>query len=416
MSSLETHPLRNLYTLGTERSRRISSWDRSGGNNDWLRIDAGATATLADIKGPGLITHIYCALAHADPFDLRDAILRMYWDDEPTPSVEVPLGDFFALPHCRIKDFASSLVTVNPGTPGSHGFNAYFPMPFATRAQIVIEHQGEAALGGVLGALWYHINYEELDQAPGAEVGRFHAQWRRETTTKSSEPKMTNRQLWPGTNLDGAENFVMLEATGAGQVVGLHLQVDNIAGGWWGEGDDMWFIDGLAWPPPIHGTGTEEIFGGGACPETEYGGPTHGFHLIEHLDGELWKGKSAMYRWFLHDPVRFSESVKATVEHGHANNFENDYAAVGYWYQAEPHSPFPALLDRDSRRPRVPAGFDDLRTSLSGLVGKVVSRHAPGTAEFERGLHGVGEAFEAVYTGDFEAAAEIAASIGDDQQ
>lgn len=411
MSTLETHPLRNLYMLGTERSKRISSWDRTGGNNDWLRINAGETATLAEIEGPGLITHIYCALAHADPFDLRDAVLRMYWDNESSPSVEVPLGDFFALPHCRIKDFSSALVTVNPGTPGSHGFNIYFPMPFATRAQIVIEHQGDAALGGVLGALWYHINYEELDEAPGEGVGRFHAQWRRETHTQSSDPQMTNRQLWAGTNLDGAENFVLLEASGTGQVVGINLQVDNIAGGWWGEGDDMWFIDGEAWPPAIHGTGTEEIFGGGACPEAEYSGPYQGFHLIEHLDGESWKGKSAMYRWFPGDPVRFSKSVKATVEHGHANNFENDYTSVGYWYQTEPHAPFPELPSRDARRPRVPTDFEELRRSLASLVGKVISRFAPGTSEFEQALHAAGEAFEAAYSGDFAAAATIAASI-----
>lgn len=411
MSSLETNPLRNLYTLNRNRTRRISSWDRSGGNSDWLRVDPGETATLAEIEGPGLITHFYCALAHFDPFDLRDAVLRIHWDFEEAPSVEVPLGDFFCLPHCQVRDMASLLVTVNPGISGSHGFNAYFPMPFSEHALITVEHQGNAALGGMLGALWYHVDFEQLDHPPGDDVGRFHAQWRRERKTASADPSMTNRQLWAGVNLDGDENFVMIDARGTGQVVGIHLQVDNVAGGWWGEGDDMWFVDGDSWPPSIHGTGTEEIFGGGACPATEYAGPYSGFHQIEHLGGELWKGKSAMYRWFTQDPIRFSESVRGTVEHGHANNFENDYTSVAYWYQSEPHQAFQSLPARDDRHPLMPDSFNEFRSTLNGLVAVALTAFTPGSAEFERTLQRIGEAFELTYQGDLEAAEEISRAI-----
>ena len=126
-------------------------------------------------------------------------------------------------------------------------------------------------------------------------------------------------------------------------MVGLHLQINNIAGGWYGEGDDMVFVDGESWPPSIHGTGTEEIFGGGACPTREYTGPYHGFHLVESPDHA---GLVAAYRWFVHDPIRFTRALRWTVEHGHANNFANEYASVAYWYQTEPHAAFPPLPGR----------------------------------------------------------------------
>lgn len=112
------------------------------------------------------------------------------------------------------------------------------------------------------------------------------------------------------------------------------LYVDNISGGWWGEGDDMVFIDGDTWPPSIHGTGTEEIFGGGACPAMEYNTDYCGFHLISNRD---YSRHNSMYRFFVTDPIRFKKSIRYTIEHGHGNNFENDYSSVAYWYQQEPH-------------------------------------------------------------------------------
>jgi len=158
---------------------------------------------------------------------------------------------------------------------------------------------------------------------------------------------------------------VALEATGAGQMVGLLLEIDNVAGGWYGEGDDMVFVDGDPWPPAIHGTGTEEIFGGGACPTQEFAGPYHGFHLIESPD---WAGLVAAYRWFVHDPMRFTRSLKWTVEHGHANNFANGYASVAYWYQTEPHGAFPLLPDRAALRPSLPPVFDEAREAFYAAV------------------------------------------------
>jgi hypothetical protein len=233
-------------------------------------------------------------------------------------------------------------------------------MPFATGARITLEHRGEQPLGGALPALWYHIDYETYDQPLPDDALRFHAQWRQEKPTVAVGPR-PNVQLHRGVNLDGAHNYVALDAVGAGQMVGLVLEINNVAGGWYGEGDDMVFVDGEAWPPSIHGTGTEEIFGAGACPTREYAGPYHGFHLIESPD---YNGLIGAYRWFVHDPIRFTQALRWTVEHGHANNFANEYASVAYWYQTEPHALFPELPGRDALRPPLPASYEEARAAF----------------------------------------------------
>src|SRR5215510_15084827 len=354
---LHQHPLRTLFTYTGARSWRASSWDRRGGNRDFFVVGPGETAILLEHDGPGCITHLYCALAFPELTDYRDAILRCYWDGETTPSVEVPMGDFFTLAHARIRQVRSALTAVNPGFGSSHGLHAYFPMPFATGARITVEHRGARPLGGALPALWYHIDYETYDQPLPEDALRFHAQWRQEKPTVAIGPQ-PNVQLHRGVNLDGAQNYVALDATGSGQMVGLLLEINNVAGGWYGEGDDMVFIDGEAWPPSIHGTGTEEVFGGGACPSHEYAGPYHGFHLISD---ELWSGKTGAYRFYVHDPVRFQRSIRVTIEHGHNNDYANDYASVAYWYQREPHRPFEPLRPYAERLPRMSDRYEALR-------------------------------------------------------
>ena len=390
---LDRHPFRSLFTATGARSRRASSWDRSGGNMDFLVVGPGETVVLLDETGPGCVTHVYCALAFPELTDYRDAILRCYWDGEATPSVEVPLGDFFGIAHARMRLVRSALTAVNPGFGSSHGLHAYFPMPFATGARITLEHRGDRPLGGALPAFWYHIDYETYQRPLPADTLRFHAQWRQECPT-TAIGKRPNVQLHGGKNLDGAENYVALEATGAGQMVGLLLEINNVAGGWYGEGDDMVFVDGDAWPPAIHGTGTEEIFGGGACPTTEFAGPYHGFHLIESPD---WAGLVGAYRWFVHDPIRFTRTLKWTVEHGHANNFANDYASVAFWYQTEPHAPSPPLPDCAGLRPPLPAIYEEARAAYLGAVRDAV-RTFSGPA-INR-LAAIGEDF---YAGRFDA-------------
>jgi hypothetical protein len=212
----------------------------------------------------------------------------------------------------------------------SHGLNCYLPMPFSAGALVTLENRGDRPFGGVSGAFWYHVDYESYADPLPDDVQRFHATYRQERPTAAVGPH-PNVQSHDGINTDGADNYVALEATGSGRMVGLHLQVDNIQGPvWYGEGDDMVFIDGDTWPPSIHGTGTEEIFGGGACPTHEYAGPYTGFHLVESPHFDRCVG---MYRWYAHDPIHFSRSLRWTLEHGHANNFANMYCSVAYWYQ-----------------------------------------------------------------------------------
>jgi hypothetical protein len=363
---IEDQPSASLLRYTGARSRRQSSWDRTGANRDFLTVLPNQTVTLFEEEGPGCITHFYSALAFPELTDYREAILRCYWDGETEPSVEVPLGDFFGVAHARIRHVRSAMTAVNPGFGSSHGMHTYFPMPFGTSARITLEHRGDKPLGGGLPALWYHVDYEVYEEPLPEDTLRFHAQWRQEKATVPVGPT-PNRQLHDGVNLEGAENYVALEATGRGQMAGLLLEVNNVAGGWYGEGDDMVFIDGDEWPPSIHGTGTEEIFGAGACPTQEYSGPYHGFHLVETHD-HTHAGLVAAYRWFVHDPIRFRESIRWTVEHGHANNFENEYASVAYWYQAEPHAVFPALPGRDDLRPPLPAVYEEAREAYFGAL------------------------------------------------
>jgi hypothetical protein len=399
---LQRHPLSALFTRDGARSHRASSWDRSGGNRDFIFVAPGDTAVLMEADGPGCITHVYCAMVFPDPADYRAAILRCYWDGEETPSVEVPLGDFFCLSHARIRRFSSALVSVNPGFGSSHGMNAYFPMPFASGARVTLEHRGERPLGGMLPAFWFHVDYETYDGPPPDDTLRFHAQWRQERPT-AAVGAQPNVQLHDALNLDGAENYVALDAAGAGKMVGLHLQIHNIAGGWYGEGDDMVFVDGETWPPSLHGTGTEEIFGGGACPASEYASTYHGFHLIESPD---YAGLIGAYRWFVQDPIRFAKSLRWTVEHGHANNFANEYASVAYWYQSEPHAPFPALAARDAMAPPLPARYDETRKAFFDAAWKALPQLSG--PELLRVAH-IGEPF---YAGRYEETLELLRDLG----
>jgi hypothetical protein len=204
-------PLDNLFLLQETRTHCISSYDKTGGNYDFVVIPPGQTRTLAEIQGAGIIRRFYVAPYALDRMRYRKVVLRMYWDGQPHPC------------------------------------------------------------------------------------------------------------------------------------------------GWYGEGDDMIFIDGEAWPPTYPGTGTEEIFDAGCCPDEEFSGPYTGFYLIENLNG-TWGGKNQMYRFYMNNPVRYQKSIRVTLEHGHANNFENDYTTTAFWYQKEPHLAFLSLPAAGARLPSWPEG------------------------------------------------------------
>jgi hypothetical protein len=338
-------PYAHLMTLTGTTTARVSSYDVSGGNADYRAVPPGATLELARIGGAGIVRHLYFSI-WGGPHYLRDLVLRAYWDGSDTPCVEVPFGDFFGLGHERPRFYSSLMITVNPGDLGvfgTFGFNSYFPMPFANGARFTLTNEG----GDPVNAVWYHIEYERMDELP-PRLGRFHSIWNRVNPTAAIGPAI-DTTLHAGINATGEHNYVLLDAAGHGSVVGLFLNVDNRMGGWYGEGDDMIFIDGERWPPSYHGTGSEEIFGGGACPTREYAGPYTGFHLIGNPD---YTGKTSMYRFYLHDPIRFRRSIRMSLEHGHANNIANDYSSTVFWYQSEPHKPFAPLPAASARRPQ----------------------------------------------------------------
>jgi len=343
-----TGPLSGLPRLTGTRSGRASSWDRSGGNDDRLHVPAGGRALLADLSEPGVVRHLWMTIACRDVHYLRKIVLRAFWDGESVPSVEVPVGDFFGMGHGLTRNFWSLPLQMSP--EDGKGFNCWFPMPFATaRLEVVNEAAAEALV-------YFYVDYE-LTGEDDPRLGRFHAQWRRENPTDGiAETALSNDEFqFGGTNLDGAGNYVILDAEGEGHYVGCVLSIQNLREtglnnfNWYGEGDDMIFVDGEPFPPSLHGTGTEDYFNTAWCPTQEYCAPYHGLTLP---GGQNWWGKASLYRFHVEDPVRFRTSIRVTIEHGHANRRSDDYSSVAYWYQTEPHRPFAPLPPVADRMPR----------------------------------------------------------------
>jgi hypothetical protein len=186
-------------------------------------------------------------------------------------------------------------------------------------------------------------------------LGRFHAQWRRVNPCQGiNESGLTNEEFeFGGSNLTGDDNYVILDAQGQGHYVGCNLNVHNLRltekWNWYGEGDDMIFVDGELFPPSLHGTGTEDYFNTAWCPQQPYSSPYHGIILVR---GPNWAGQVSLYRFHIEDPVCFQKSIRVTIEHGHATHRSDDYTSTAYWYQTEPHKKFPALLPVRERLPQ----------------------------------------------------------------
>lgn len=334
----QTGPLDGLSNLSDATSHRIASTDPSGGNADWVEVRAKATVTLAVIPGPGSIRHIWFTINSPSPFHLRELVLRMYWDGEADPSVEVPIGDFFGTGFetedngQKYQSWWSLPITVQ-----DRALNCYFEMPFGKGARITVTNDGSQDVRN----LYFHVDYQTYpDAARVAGKGRFHAQWRREHTRAVPEAESA------GKNLDGRNNYVFMQAEGKGQYVGTILNVFGNSTGWWGEGDDMFFIDGDAARATIHGTGMEDYFNNAWAFQREFNYPFIGYSQQGNRD---WTGSHTMYRFHIQDPIFFQNSLRATIEHGHANSREDDYTSVAFWYQTEPHqklSPLPPVEQR----------------------------------------------------------------------
>ena len=318
-----------------------------------VRVEPQQTFTLAEIQGPGAVQQIWMTTF---PGFWRSAVLRIFWDDEPKPSVETPLGDFFGAgwtERCRLSSLA---VCVNP----AGGFNCYWEMPFRRSARITIENLGEDPM-----VCYDPVNYTLTDVPE--DMAYFHAQWRRSNPL----PHKTVHTL-----LDGVQ--------GQGQYVGTYLAWGVHSNGWWGEGEIKFFMDGDGEFPTICGTGTEDYFGG-AWDFEEPGGaygvfstPYSGLHEVLTPSSMFrTQQRFGMYRWHIMDPVRFEQDLRVTIQAlgwrpDRANlnapalskqtldrldagwrpgkyylPLQDDIASTAYWYQTEPHAPFPAFPDAE---------------------------------------------------------------------
>ncbi len=297
-----------------------------------VHIEAGSTFTLAQIDGPGCIQSIWMTPTGT----WRTSILRFYWDDETEPSIEVPVGDFFACGWGQYTQLSSLAVCVNPGS----AFNCYWPMPFRKKARITMENLSDKPM-----TLYYQVNYV-LSAVPD-DAAYLHAQFRRE------DPLQTNGLY---TILDGVK--------GRGQYVGTYLAWEVHSPGWWGEGEIKFYIDGDTDFPTICGTGTEDYFCGsynfdtkgpdGKPRYTVFNTPYTGLAQVLPPDQIYQPGQRfGLYRWHIPDPVRFEKDLRVTIhalgwqEGGRYLQLHDDVASVGFWYQTEPHAKFPALPSRE---------------------------------------------------------------------
>lgn len=293
-----------------------------------VELEPGQLLTLADIQGPGAIQHIWMT-----PSGIwRHAILRIYWEEATSPSVECPLGDFFANAYQKPYTTLSSLaVCVNP----VNGFNCYWEMPFRRRARITIENIGAQKL-----YLFYQIDYV-LTPVP-EDCAYFHAQFRRMNPVPYGEVY---------TILDGVQ--------GRGQYVGTYMAWGSNNNGWWGEGEIKFYLDGDRAFPTICGTGTEDYFCGAFCFQSEgqyveYSTPYSGMPKVVRPDGSYGsQTRFSLYRWHIPDPIRFEQDLRVTIQalgwrkDGRYLPLQDDLASVAYWYQTLPAAPFPKLPDAD---------------------------------------------------------------------
>jgi len=315
--------------MATEGTGKVASTDLGRG---WkvspsVRIKAGSTFTLGEIKGPGIIQQIWMTPTG----NWRKSVIRFYWDGEKEASVECPVGHFFAAGWGKFAQVNSMAVCVNPGS----AFNCYWPMPFKKSARITLENTDAKDM-----TLYYQVNYA-LTSVPKSSA-YLHAQFRAEEPLK---------QTGTYTILDGVK--------GKGQYVGTYLAWEVHSPGWWGEGEIKFFMDGDKEWPTICGTGTEDYFCGSYNFENRetkkyqvFSTPYSGLAQVLPPDKTYEIGQRfGLYRWHIADPIRFDQDLKVTIQalgwkQGSPHRYlplDDDISSVAFWYQSEPHNPFPAL-------------------------------------------------------------------------
>ena len=319
----------DMARIKRAKTKRLSSWDTSGRNADRWLIAPGETRVLADIRGPGRITHLWFTQQN----HYRECLLRMTWDEAREPNVLVPLGDFFCLGNGIVNSFQSLLFSASTDRNNTFNngcaLNCYAPMPFRKRARIELTNESKETHGQ-----YFHIDYETWERLP-ADFGYFHAEFRRqnpfggwghEILVNSKEANIANKA-----KLAWENNYVILATEGRGHYIGCNMSITNFQGSWWGEGDDMVWVDGYRWPPDLHGTGSEDYFNQ-AWGMQDNAFLRNGSSIHESNTG----GYQTSYNLHVENPVRFEKSIKVTIEHGHGNHLANEVSSVAYWYADKP--------------------------------------------------------------------------------
>ena len=323
------------------RNRRISSADKTGNNNDNVGPIKPGEKWSVDIPGTGIINHIWFTIA---PMHImrNDLIFRIYWDGRSTPSVESPIAAFFGNGWDEHYEYATLPLAVGP-TNGT-GLVSYFQMPFANGARLEIENQSDINID----CIYFYVDYVEMRKLPVGS-GRFHAWYNHELTEALPEGETEWGLVGPmGNNVDGANNYLFADIKGKGHFVGINYYVHSPSTMWYGEGDDMIFIDGEE-KASLLGTGSEEFFNTSLCPKTLFNHPYYGYARVNNDYG--WLGRTHVYRFFVADPIYFEKSLRGTIEHGHNNNLTLDISSVVYWYQSEA-GVLPPAPTKEDRRPK----------------------------------------------------------------
>jgi hypothetical protein len=328
------------YALAQDyRSLKQSSYDRTGGNSDSWSIEPGAAREIFATEGPGVVTHIWCTISAQSANHLKEIVMRIYWDGNAKPSVETPVGDFFGLNLGQYSLYQSAFLNCS----SVKALNCYFAMPFRKSARITVTNESKDRVG----SYYSNIDYQLVPALPERSL-YFHAQYRQAVPNIAVDAP-------GGKNLEGRDNYVYVETRGRGHLMGVTLGVLQNSDRWMGEGDDMIFVDDES-KPIINGTGTEDYF----CGAWDFGGRDNaapfahlynGAHLI--AAPERAGGRYCLYRWHADNPVTFTKYLKHTMEHGHANGRADCFYSVGYWYQAEPYTEFPALPAAADRIPKL---------------------------------------------------------------
>ncbi|WP_343303499.1 glycoside hydrolase family 172 protein [Chitinophaga niabensis] len=350
-SSLYAQEMTDLSIIQQQvKSKRISSYDRSGDNHDNLQhIKHGEKRVIFDVKGTGIIKHIWMTMG-PEPAVLsrNDIIIRMYWDGQEYPSVESPIGPFFGQGWNETYLFTSAPLVAAP--MDGMGLVSYFAMPFQKGGKVEIENQS----GREINTLYFYIDYVEMKQLP-QHAGRFHAWYNKQLTASVDSIENEHWMFGPGKpNKTGKDNYLIANIKGKGHFVGVNYYVHSPTPYWYGEGDDMIFVDDNI----LYGTGTEDYFNTSwGAPKTPYATPYFGYARVNNDIGFL--GRTHIYRFNIADPIHFDSLFRFTIEHGSMNVLTLDLASVAYWYQ-DKASPVPAIPDAAARKPQPMIGPSDI--------------------------------------------------------